>query len=167
MTRLLQRWTKAFWISSCAISLPADAARWISAAVGALRFEKDLRNGPDTPAVKLSVLADLQKAVNAAGLNESDQAGAAAKIGEIGGLIEADAKLTTLLARAEAPAPQRLMLLLKLACGETAPLGPAADRAKAEALKLLRAPETRQQLVADPNTLERFRGLMQTAGLAA
>ncbi|HTK34391.1 MAG TPA: hypothetical protein VL358_03765 [Caulobacteraceae bacterium] len=143
------------------------AARWISAAVGALRFEKDLRNGPDTAAVKLSVLSDLQRAVRAAGLNEGDQEAAAAKIGEIGGLIESDTKLTVLLAKAEAPAPQKLMLLLKLACGETAPLGPAADRAKAEALKLLRAPETRQQLAADPASLERFRVLMQSAGLAA
>jgi hypothetical protein len=143
------------------------AARWISAAVGALRFETDLRNGPDTAAVKLSVLAELQRAVNAAGLSEADQASAAAKIGEIGGLIESDAKLTLMLAKADAPAPQRLMLLLKLACGETAPLGPAADRAKAEALKLLRAPETRQQIAADPASLDRFRTLMQTAGLAA
>ena len=143
------------------------AARWISASVGALRFETDLRNGPDSPATKLAVLAELQKAVRGAGLNESDQAGAATKIGEIAGLVEADSKLTHLLAKAGAPAPQRLMLLLRMACGETAPLGPAADRAKAEALKLLRAPETRQALAADPASLERFRGLMQTAGLAA
>ena len=143
------------------------AARWISASVGALRFETDLRNSPDTPAVKLSVLAELQKAVRAAGLNEADQAAAAAKIGEIGGLVESDGKLTSLVAKADAPVTQRLMLLLKLACGETAPLGPAADRAKAEALKLLRAPETRQAIAADPSSLERFRTLMQGAGLAA
>jgi hypothetical protein len=143
------------------------AARWISASVGALRFEKDLRNGPDTPAVKLSVLAELQKAVNAAGLSEADQAAAAGKIGEIGGMIEADSKLTSLLAKADAPAPQRLMLLLKLACGETAPLGPAAERAKAEAMKLLRSGETRQQIASDPQSLERVRGLLQGAGLAA
>jgi hypothetical protein len=143
------------------------AARWISASVGALRFEKDLRNGPDTPAVKLSVLAELQKAVTAAGLSEGDQKAAAAKIGEIGGLIEADAKLTLLLARAEAPPHQRLMLLLRLACGETAPLGPAAERAKAEAIKLLRESETRRAIAADPQILERVRDLMQGAGLAA
>jgi hypothetical protein len=143
------------------------AARWISAAVGALRFEKDLRNGPDSPAAKLSVLAELQRAVSQAGLSDGDQTSAAGKIGEIGGLIEGDAKLTSLLARAEAPPIQRLTLLLRLASGETAPLGPAADRAKAEALKLLRVKETRNQIAADPEVLERVRGLMQTAGLAA
>ena len=143
------------------------AARWISAAVGALRFEKDLRNGPDSPATKLSVLAELQRAVSAAGLSDGDQSAAADKIGEIGGLIEADAKLTAMVARVEAPAIQRLTLLLRLACGESAPLGPAADRAKAEAMKLLRTDATRQQIAADPQVLERVRGLMQTAGLAA
>jgi hypothetical protein len=143
------------------------AARWISAAVGGLRFEKDLRSGSDTPATKLSVLAELQRAVLAAGLSEGDQTSAAAKIGEIGGIIEADAKLTAMLARAQAPATQRLTLLLRLAGGETAPLGPAADRAKAEALKLLRAGDIRQQIAADPQLLDRVRTLMQTAGLAA
>lgn len=143
------------------------AARWISASVGALRFEKDLRNGPDTPSAKLAVLAELQVAVSQAGLTDADQAAAAAKIGEIGGLIEADSKLTSLLAKADAPAGQKLILLLKLACGETAPRGPAADRAKAEALRLLRAPEARQQIAGDPQVLERVKGLMQTAGLAA
>jgi hypothetical protein len=143
------------------------AARWIVACVSAIRFEKDLRNGSDSPAAKLQVLADLQKALKAAGLNDSDKAASADKIGEIGGLVEADAKLSALIAKAEAPAPQRLMLLLKLASGEAAPLGPAADRAKAEALKLLRAPETRQLIAADAANLDRFRTLMQGAGLAA
>lgn len=142
------------------------AARWISASVGALRFEKDLRNGPDTPAAKLAVLAELQKALTAAGLAEVDEAAAAAKIGEIGGLIEADAKLTSALARAEVPAMQRLSLLLRLACGETAPLGPAAERARAEALKLLKTPDTRRQLAGDPANLERVRGLMQGARMS-
>jgi len=60
-----------------------------------------------------------------------------------------------------------LTLLLRLAVGETAPLGPAADRAKAEALKLLRTDSTRQQIAADPKVLETVKGLMQSAGLAA
>ncbi len=144
-----------------------SAAAWISAAVSGLRFEKDLRNGPDSPSTKLSVLADLQRAVFAAGLNDADQAGAAGKIGEIGGMIEADAKLVQALARAGAPPTQKLTLLLRLASGEAAPLGPAADRAKAEALKILRVPEMRSGLAADPEALKQIRGLMQATGLAA
>jgi len=143
------------------------AAAWISASVSAMRFERDLRTGPDSPAAKLAVLAELQKAVFQAGLNEADQAAAAGTIGGIGGMIEADAKLTQAIARAEAPAPHRLTLLLRLASGESAPLGPAADRAKKEAVKLLRAPEIRDGLAADPDALERVRGLMQATGLAA
>lgn len=143
------------------------AARWISATVGALRFETDMRGGTDSAATKLSVLAELQRAVRAAGLSDGDQTQAAAKIGEIGGLIEADAKLTTLLARVEAPAPQKLTLLLRLAVGETAPLGPAADRAKVEAMKLLKSEAARQQLAADPKALETVRGLLQGVGMAA
>jgi NAD-specific glutamate dehydrogenase len=143
------------------------AARWISASVSALRFEKDLRNGPDTPSTKLAVLAELQRAVNQAGLNDADKASAAGKIGEIAGLIEADSKLVQLVARAEAPVTHRLTLLLRLACGETAPLGPVADRARREALKLLRTAETRADLAANPEALERVRGLLQTTGLAA
>jgi hypothetical protein len=144
-----------------------DAARWISAAVGALRFETDLRNGPDSPAAKLAVLAELQRAVNQAGLNDADQAAAAGKIGEIAGLIEADAKLTAAIVKAEAPIVHRLVLLLRLASGETAPLGPAADRARKEAMRLLREPDARAGLAADPVALERVRTLMQTSGLAA
>ena len=113
------------------------------------------------------MLAELQRAVFQAGLNDTDQASAAAKIGEIGGMIEADAKLTQMLARANAPALQRLTLLLRLAVGETAPLGPAADRAKKEAVKLLRAADTRSALAADPEALEKVRGLVQATGLAA
>jgi hypothetical protein len=57
--------------------------------------------------------------------------------------------------------------LLRLACGEAAPRGPATERAKAEALRLLRIPETRAELAAAPETLDRLKGLMTQAGLAA
>jgi hypothetical protein len=89
------------------------------------------------------------------------------QIGVVGAKIEADAQLVSALARAETPVLNRLTYLLKLACGQAAPLGPAADRAKAEAIKLMRAPQTREALAHAPETLDRVRLLMQTAGLAA
>ena len=61
----------------------------------------------------------------------------------------------------------RLTLLLKLACGEAAPLGPAADRAKAEALKLVRLDDTRAELARSPERMAEVRTLIQAAGLAA
>ena len=89
------------------------------------------------------------------------------QIGLVGAKVEADAQLITTLVRAETPVVNRLTFLLKMAGGQAAPLGPAADRAKTEALKLMRAPQTREALSQSPDGLERVRSLMQTAGLAA
>ena len=143
------------------------AGRWVAAHVSALRFEKELRYGPETPAAKLAALAGLQRGVQKAGLSESEGDEIVAKIGEIGAWIEGEAKLVALIAQAEAPVPHRLTLLLRLATGEAAPKGPVTERAKAEALKLLRIPETRAELAAAPESLERLRGLMTQIGLAA
>ena len=98
---------------------------------------------------------------------ERDHAEINAAIGAIGGTVEADARIVMMLARSPAPLVQKLSVLLRLAAGETAPLGPAADRAKAEAVKLFRAPESRAVLSAAPETLTPLKGLMQAAGLAA
>ena len=81
--------------------------------------------------------------------------------------LEADVGLTAQIVRAQVAPVQKLTALLRLAVGEAAPLGPAANRAKAEAVKLMRAPETRAALDAAPDSLATIRGLMQTAGVAA
>jgi len=146
-----------------------SAARWLSACVGSLRFETEMRSSStaQTAAQKLGVLAGLQRAVRACGLNERDDAEINAAIGSVGGSVEAEARIVAMLARSPAPLPQKLSVLLRLAAGETAPLGPAADRARAEAVKLFRAPESRAALSAAPESLAPLRGLMQAAGLAA
>lgn len=144
-----------------------QAARYLSANVSALRFEKELRNGPDSPAGRMAMLAALQKHVLRAGLVVEDAAPIQAKIGEIGGMVEADGKIVALIARAPAPVVHRLNLLLRIAIGEAAPLGPAADRARNEALKLVRNPELREELAKSPEAVEKVRGLMQSAGMAA
>jgi hypothetical protein len=143
------------------------ACRWIAANVGALKFETAIRAGPESPAAKLAALADLQRSVARAGFVSEDAGPIGARIGEVGGLIEASGRLTAALAKAEAPVLSRLTVLLRFAAGEAAPLGPAADRAKAEAIRLMRAPETRLELAKAPEAFDRVRGLMQTAGLAA
>jgi len=144
-----------------------QAGRYLAANVSALRFEKELRYGPDSPATRMASLAALQKAILRAGLVTEDAAPIQAKIGEIGGLIEADGKIVTLIARAPAPAVHRLNLLLRLAMGEAAPLGPAADRARGEALKMVRNPELRDEMSKSPEAVEKVRGMMQSAGMAA
>lgn len=143
------------------------AARWLAASVTALRFEKEVRAAPESAAQRLSALAALQRAARACGLPEKDQTEIVEAIGRVGGGVEADARLVAQLARAPAPLPQKLGLLLRLASGEAAPLGPCADRAKAEAVKLLRAPETRSAAQQSPEAFGQLRGLMQAAGLAA
>jgi len=144
-----------------------QAARWLAASVGSLAFEKDIRFSPDSPAAKLSALALLQRSAARAGLVEEDLKPIHAKLGELGGQVEAEAKLTAAVSKAKAPAVHRLTLLLRLATGDAGPIGPAADRAKIEALKLLRSPEARAEMAETPDELQRVRMLVQAAGLAA
>lgn len=144
-----------------------SAARWLAACINSLRFESEMRAPGMTAAQKLAILARLQRGVRGALLNERDTEVIGGTIGTLGGMVEAQAKLAALLAKAPAPIHQKMTLLLRLATGETAPLGPAAERARVEALRLLRAPASRAALAAEPEALAPLRTLMQAAGLAA
>jgi hypothetical protein len=144
-----------------------QAARYLATHAGSLRFETELRYGPDTPAHRLTALAALQRSAARAGLDPADLAPVMAKFGEVGGLIEADVKLIATISHADAPTLHRLGLLLRLAMGEAAPLGPAADRARLAALKLLRTEAARAELAAAPEQLAQVRDMVQAAGLAA
>jgi hypothetical protein len=143
------------------------AARWLNGVVMALRFEKDLVGGADSAAVRLAALAGLYRSASRCGLAPEDAGPIQLRLGDLGGRIEAEAKLTATLSKARAPVVQRLTLLLKLASGESAPLGPAADRAKAEALRLVRHDDTRTELSGAPDQMTAVRDLIQQAGLAA
>lgn len=144
-----------------------SAARWMLACVSSLRFESEMRQSQASVVQKLQILAALQRSIRVAGLTETDEMQIAAAIGAVGGTVEAEGRLTAQLARAPAPTPQKLSALLRLAAGETAPLGPAADRAKAEAVRILRAPDTRTALRQAPESLAPLKTLLQAAGLAA
>jgi hypothetical protein len=82
------------------------AARWLSANVLALRFERELRQGPDSPAAKLAALAGLQRP-GPLGPGGRGLRTAVRPLGEVGGMIEADARLVAMLVRAPAPLPRR------------------------------------------------------------
>ncbi|KQW81873.1 hypothetical protein [Brevundimonas sp. Root1279] len=145
-----------------------SAARWLAACVGSLRFEGEMRAaGAQTAAQKLGVLASLARALKACGLTERDETEIVSAIGAVGGTVEAEARIVAMLARSPAPLPQKLAVLLRMASGDTAPPGPAAERAKAEAVKLVRAPQNRAALAASPEALGPLKGLMRAAGLAA
>lgn len=144
-----------------------QAGRYLAAGIAALRFEKEYRFGPDTAAVKLQKLAALQRAVSRGGLVPEDYGPIQTKIGEVAGMVEADARLIITLAKAPAPPVQKLLLLLRLASGETCPSGPAADRARIEAVRLMRMDETRAELAAHPDTMAQVRTMIQQLGVAA
>ena len=142
------------------------AARWLSANVLALRFERELRQGPESPAAKLAALAALQKSLVRSGLVIEDYEPLCARLGEVGGMIEGDARLIAMLVRAPAPLPQKLSLLIKLAMGDAGPTGPVADKAKLEAMKLARAPEAREALAGSPETMDLLKGMVQQKAAA-
>lgn len=144
-----------------------QAAGWLKAIVASLRFEKEMTNGDENPVVRLGQLAALHRSVGRCGLVASDFEPIQEKLGDIGGEVESRARLTANVAKANAPLLHRLMLLLKLAAGETAPLGPAAVRARNEAVKLFRQDDTRAALAAAPEQMAQVRNLIQQAGLAA
>jgi hypothetical protein len=144
-----------------------SAARWLAAAVGALRFETELRASSATPAQKLALLAALQRGVRVSQLSEHDEAEIAGRIGVAAGAVESDARLLAQVSRASASPTQKLSVLLKLASGESAPLGPVADRARAEVIRLLRTPAAREALAAAPEQLSTLRPMMKAVGLAA
>ncbi len=140
-----------------------NAGRWLNANISAMRFEKELRQGPDSPVAKLSQLAGLQRSVTRSGLVREDYEPLCAKLGDIGALIESDSRLLAMLVRAPAPLPHRLQLLAKLAMGESGPTGPVADKARAEALKLARDPSSREQLAGSPQTMDLIKTLVGKA----
>jgi hypothetical protein len=144
-----------------------QAARWLIGAIGALKFERDMRDPSKPPMGRLGTLAQLQKRVVRAQLGEKDSEEAMAKLGQLGALIATDTQLMAQLVKAPTPALQKLTVLLSLAAGQAGPLGAVADQAKAEALKLLRAPEVRQVLATQPQAVAALRPMIQAAGLAA
>lgn len=144
-----------------------SAARWLIACITSLRFETEMRQADTSASQRLGILATLQRDVRDAALSSHDEEQALAAIGSVGGTVEADARIVAQIVRAPAPVPQKLQVLLRLAAGETAPLGPAADRAKAETVRLLRAPDVRAALGASPESLIPLKPLMKAAGLAA
>ena len=140
-----------------------QAARWLSSTFGTLKFEKEFRDAKEPPTARLAGLAALQRGVMRANLPPEECRPLVTLLGEIGNVTEADSKLSMAIARANAPLLKRIELLARMAVGETAPLGPAADRAKAEVLKLARGPEAKPLLESAPETLALLRFLVAPA----
>ncbi|PTS91430.1 MULTISPECIES: hypothetical protein [unclassified Caulobacter] len=143
-----------------------QAARWVSANITSLRLEKELRQGPESPVAKMTILAGLQRSLTRSGLVREDYEPLCAKLGQLGALIEDDSRLVAMLVRAPAPVGQRLTLLARMASGEAGPTGPVAERARMEALKMARTPEAREAMTASPAIMDLVKGLLQTSQAA-
>ncbi len=133
------------------------AARWIAACVGGLKFEKAVGGFAQGPMGALSQLAELQQALNRVGLAEADKAAIDGKLGQVGGMVEAEAGVVAAVVKAPVSGANRVIRLLRMASGETAPLGPAAARARAELQRLVRTPEVRADLVGWPDIVDRLK----------
>jgi len=144
-----------------------QASGWLKAVVSSLKFEKEMTLGDESPAARLAQLATLQKSAARCGLVPEDFEPVQQRLGELGGMLEARTRLSAGIVRADTSLTQRLTLLLKLASGEAAPLGPAADRAKQEALRLIRHDDTRAELARSPDQMAAVRDLINRSGLAA
>lgn len=140
-----------------------QGGRWLLGVLQSLRFETEVRGWAETPGARLAALATLQRAVLAAALPEPESAAAVKRLGEAGGWIEAEAGVVAAIVRSAAPPVTRATVLVHLAAGETAPLGPVADRAREEALRLLRQPQVRSELVARPDAESLLRTLAASA----
>jgi hypothetical protein len=127
--------------------------RHIAATVTAIRFETELRTGRAAPDVKLAALADLQRQLSRIGLPDWDSAYISNKLGEIGGVIEAETNYIASVVKTSKPRIKSLAVLVKLAQAESAPTGAVANRAKAQMQKLLRDPDVRTDLAGSPEVL--------------
>jgi hypothetical protein len=143
------------------------AARWIMACAKALKFEREFREGTDSPVHRMAALAKLQASLVRSGLLVEDYGPIQVRLGEVGAMVEADNRIVASIVKAGVPLVHKLTLLLRMAMADAAPAGPAADRAKSEAVKLIRLPEFRAELAASPDAVAKVRDLMQSAGLAA
>jgi len=113
------------------------------------------------------VLAALQRSAGGGAPNENDTGQIVRRPGETGGLVGAAARVCKQIVRARAPPVQKLTLLLRLASGEAAPVGPASDKARGEVMRLLRSPDAREALMGSPEAAGKLRPMLQAAGLAA
>jgi hypothetical protein len=136
------------------------AAEWLISNLDSLRFEKECRTGGVEGVVpRLSALAALDRSVRRIRLRECDERQICERLGALGALIEADARFCALVGRSPMPLPQKANLLLRLAGGDLRLAGPTAERARAELARLFAAPDTRSQLSAMPEVMDRMRAL--------
>ncbi len=155
-----------------------QAARWLGSSIGGMKFERDIRDAGRPVPQRLQWLAQMQRRILSQIVIKSpdktpsegadkEMADIAAKLGQFGAQIATEAHLLANVLRSPAPLLHKLAMLLTFASGQGAPLGPVADQAKAEVMRLIRNPDLRQAIMANPQAMAQLKPMMQAAGLAA
>ena len=139
-------------------------ARYLAGCLGGLKFEREFREGGGPAGPRLLDLAELQRVLSKAGLADADRDPLQRVVGDVGGQIESETRWVDAILGSKEEPLKKLTRLLRMASGDTAPKGPAADRAKRAALQLVRDPKLRESLAVSPYAGEALRELM--AGLA-
>jgi hypothetical protein len=144
-----------------------QAARWLIGTLGGLKFERDIRDVNRPVAQRLTFLAHIQRRAQAAQLPDKDVEDIMVKCGQFGAQIATEVNLIAQTLRNSSPPVHKLAVMLSYASGQMAPIGPVSEQAKAEALRMLRNPGFRQNLLENPQMLAQLKPMMQAAGLAA
>lgn len=142
-----------------------QAVRWIQSCVTSLKFDTEVMTGKAPAAIRLGLLATLYRRVARAGGKEAGIEGLLTLIGEMGGKLEAEAKIIQALRKASNTPVEKVQTLIRMATGEAAPLGPAAERARQEAKRLAAHPDTTAHLSA--RAAVQLQTMVQNLGKAA
>lgn len=142
-----------------------QAVRWVQSCVTSLKFDTEVMSGKGPAAVRLAQLAALYRRISRAGGKEAGIEPLLTLIGEMGGKLEADARIIQTLRKAPSTPVEKVQILIRMATGETAPLGPAAERARQEAKRLAAHPDTTAHLSA--RAAVQLQTMVQNLGRAA
>jgi hypothetical protein len=144
------------------------AIRWLLATVTSLRFETEALDATvSSPGARLLHVAEIYRDAARAGGDAAGVKEVLQRLSELGGRIEAQNKIVALIVKSSASPFQKINVLLRMATGETAPPGPAADRAKASVLRLATDPDLRASLAEDAESMRRLRQVVGAFAPAA
>lgn len=143
-----------------------QAARWLQSCLTGLKFDTEINSAAVPASDRLALLAQISRRAARAGRDVAGVEPLLQTLGEIGGRIEAEGKVIAQMLRLPSPV-HRLQGLIRMANGETAPRGPASERAHKEARKVMNAPETTHELSRDPRVMHQVQTMMRALEGAA
>jgi hypothetical protein len=144
-----------------------QAVRWLQSCVTSLKFDAEIKSTKLPAQARLNQLAALYRRIARSGGKEAGIEPLLQIIGDLGGKIEADAKVLAQFRKTALPPVQKLQLLIRMAMGETAPIGPATERARLEAKRVMAQPETIHELSREPRMLHQVQTMMNALDRAA